>query len=185
MGADEPFSGVVLAGGRSSRMGTDKALIDLGERRLVEVATDALHQAGATEVFVVGGNRTELTDLGLRVVPDAFPDEGPLGGLITALRAANEDVVVVLACDHVATEGVAVRSVVGALGDADVAVPVVEGRHQVLHAAWRRRALRTLEAAFAKGVRSVRAPMADLSVVQLLDGDPCWFRDADTPSDLP
>ena len=188
MAADAPpalsFSGAVLAGGQSSRMGRDKALIDLGDRRLIQVATDALHEAGATEVFVVGGDREALAGLGLRFVADAHPGEGPLGAIITALRAAHEATVVVLACDHIATEGVAVRSVLGALGDADVAIPVVEGHSQVLHAAWRRRALPTLEAAFARGARSVRAPLADLSVVQLLDGDPCWFRDADTPSDL-
>jgi len=144
------FSGAVLAGGASTRMGTDKALVDLGDRRLVEVATSALTDAGASEVFVVGGQQEQLAALGLRVVEDDYPGQGPLGGVITALRAASEDIVVVLACDHPATEGLAVRSVVGALGTADVAVPVVEGRQQVLHAAWRRRALPELEAHHAR-----------------------------------
>jgi len=179
------FSGAVLAGGASSRMGSDKALISLDGKRLIEVATSALHEAGAAEVFVVGGDGVQLRELGLRVVADRFPGEGPLGGVITALTAATHDVVAVLACDHVATEGVAVRSVVGALGSADVVVPVVDGRQQVLHAAWRRSVVGPLEQAYHNGARSIRAALDGLAVVQLLDGDPCWFRDADTPSDLP
>ena len=76
-------------------------------------------------------------------------------------------------------------TVIGALGDADIAVPVVEGRAQWLHAAWRRRALPALEAAFAGGGRAVRDGTAHLRVSQVLDGDPCWYADADTPDDLP
>lgn len=180
-----PFSGAVLAGGASSRMGTDKALIPLGPVRLVEIAVGALTDAGAGEVFIVGGDRPALESLSLRFVDDLHPGAGPLGGIITALRAAASDPVVVLACDHIATDGVAVRSVLGALGSADVAVPVVDGRDQMLHAAWRSRALAVLEQNFDRGARSVREGLEGLRVSRLLDGDPCWFRDADTPDDLP
>lgn len=188
MGADPvlvAFSGAVLAGGASSRMGTDKAMIQLGDARLVEIAANALSSAGARDVCVVGGDRAAIEGLGLAYVPDQFPGEGPLGGIITALENADADIVAVLACDHVATEGVAVRSIVGALGTADVAIPVVDGRRQVLHAAWRRAAAGHLRTAFADGERSVRAGIDGLQVVELLDGDPCWFGDADAPDDLP
>jgi molybdopterin-guanine dinucleotide biosynthesis protein A len=166
-------------------MGRDKALIDIGERRLVEVAISALADAGAAEIFVVGGDETALGALGLVTVADQFPGEGPLGGVVTALDHAVHPVVAVLACDHVATEGPAVRSIVGALGTADVVVPVVEGRWQTMHAAWRRSIRNSLRVRFEAGARSLRQGMAGLDVVQLLDGDPCWFRDADVASDLP
>ncbi|MGI9621504.1 MAG: molybdenum cofactor guanylyltransferase [Acidimicrobiales bacterium] len=178
------FSGVVLAGGRSSRMGEDKALIDFKGRPLVQVSLDAIQSAGADEIFVVGGNREALSGIGVRWVPDDYPGEGPLGGIITALRKAETQVVVVLACDHTETAGPAITAVVGALGTADVVVPVVEGRRQTLHAAWRRECLPVVEAAFESGARAVTDALARLEVVDLLDGDPCWFRDADTPADL-
>ncbi len=183
--AGETFSGAVLAGGASTRMGRDKALIDLGDRRLIEVAATALTEAGAAELFVVGGNADALAELGFDVVKDEFPGEGPLGGVITALDRARHEVVAVLACDHISTEAPAVRSVVGALGSADVAVPVIEGRSQTMHAAWRRRARVHLRNRFDAGARSLRQGMDGLEVVQLLDGDPCWFQDADLASDLP
>lgn len=166
-------------------MGVDKALIDVGGRTLAQVSLDALHAAGAAEVFLVGGNPEALAPTGERVVADQHPGEGPLGGIVTALAAARHGIVVVLACDHLSTEAPAVRSVVGALGSADVAVPVVAGRMQTMHAAWRRRTLPHLRAVFEGGGRSVLDGLRDLSVVRLLDGDPCWFADADTPADLP
>ena len=179
------FDGAVLAGGASTRMGRDKALIEVDGVPMVTIAVDALRGAGASDVWVVGGDREAIEALGHRWVPDRHPGDGPLGGVITALAEATADVVAVLACDHVAAAAPAVRIVVGALGDGDVAVPVVEGRSQTLHAAWRRSALERLEVVFEAGGRSVRDGLAVLDVVQILDGDPCWFADADTPDDLP
>ena len=179
------FDGAVLAGGASTRMGSDKALIEVDGVAMVSIAVAALRDAGAADVVVVGGDQEAIEALGHRWVPDLHPGEGPLGGVITALTAASAEVVAVLACDHIAAAAPAVRTVVGALGEGDVAVPVVEGRSQTLHAAWRRSALPRLEAVFADGGRAVRDGLAVLDVVQILDGDPCWFADADTPEDLP
>lgn len=179
------FDGAVLAGGASTRMGRDKALIEVDGVAMVTIAVEALRDAGAADVVVIGGDRSAIEALGHRWVPDLHPGEGPLGGIITALSAATADVVAVLACDHIAAAAPAVRIVVGALGDGDVAIPVVEGRSQTLHAAWRRSVLPRLEAVFVDGGRSVRDGLDVLDVVQILDGDPCWFADADRPEDLP
>lgn len=180
-----PLGGAVLAGGESRRMGRDKALIEIEGVALARRAHDALLLAGADPVIAVGGNAAALAELGLDPVNDEHPGEGPLGGIITALRALPNDIVAVLSCDLTDASAIAVRSVVGALGDADVAVPVVDGRTQWLHAAWHRRTLPVLEAAFAAGVRAPRDAVDTLRLAQLLDGDPCWFHDADRPDDLP
>jgi molybdopterin-guanine dinucleotide biosynthesis protein A len=184
--SSEPtLGGAVLAGGDSLRMGTDKALMEVDGVALVERAVAALTTAAADPVVVVGGNGTALTELGLLYVADEWPGEGPLGGIITALHQVNTEVVMVLSCDLTDASAIAVRSVAGALGDADVSVPVVDGRAQWLHAAWHRRSLPALEAAFADGIRAPRRAADALRVAHLLDGDPCWFHDADSPADLP
>lgn len=179
------LGGAVLAGGSSSRMGTDKALIEIDGRALVSTAVAALASAGAAPVVVVGGDRSALEALDLTCVDDRWPGEGPLGGIITALGSIDTDLVAVLSCDLTDASSIAVRSVVGALGDADVAVPVVDGHAEWLHAVWRRSAHATLESRFAAGVRAPRHAVDGLRVAQLLDGDPCWFHDADRPEDLP
>lgn len=179
------FSGAVLAGGRSTRMGADKALIVIGDRRLVQVSTDALESAGASEFFVVGGSRSDIEGLGLRWVADEFPGEGPLGGVITALAKAVEDTVVILACDHIATTGMAVLAVVGALRANDVAVPWVSDQPQVLHAAWHRSVEPQLRRAYNGGARSIRSGLKDLTVQRVEGVASAWFDDADAPGDLP
>ena len=178
-------AGAVLAGGESRRMGRDKALIEIGGRPLLQVATDALAAAGLDPIVVVGGDASAIGALGHDHVADRHPGEGPLGGIISALAAVPNDTLVVLSCDLTDASPIAVSSVIGALGDADVAVPVVDGREQWMHSAWRRRSLSLLEAAFAAGHRSVAAGAEGLRVSRILDGDPCWYHDADTPDDLP
>lgn len=185
MTAPSALGGAVLAGGQSRRMGTDKALIRLDGVALVERAAAALDAADADPVVVIGGDAPAITAMGLTHVDDRWPGEGPLGGIVTAIGFVATDVVMVLSCDLTDASAIAVRSVVGALGDADVAVPVVEGRSQWMHAAWRRRALPALQAAFDAGIRAPRDAVGSLRVAQLLDGDPCWFHDADLPDDLP
>jgi molybdopterin-guanine dinucleotide biosynthesis protein A len=121
--------------------------------------------------------------LGVAAIADDHPGEGPLGGILTALRAAPEDVEVVLvvACDLVAPSPAALETTVAALGDADVAVP--QGR-EWLHAAWHRRALPELATRFAAGERSVHRAVEGLAVT-VVDVDPLACVDADVVEDLP
>lgn len=180
----EAFSGAVLTGGRSRRMGTDKALIDVGGRPLVTVARDALLGARAAEVMAIGGDLAALAELGFRPVEDRHPGQGPLGGLLTALGAATFDPVVVLACDLVAVPPKAVTAMLEALGDGDAAVPMVQGRRQVLQAAYRRRCEPALRAAYEDGVRSVQEALGALDLRPVTFPDDRWADDADEPGDL-
>lgn len=177
-------AGAVLAGGASRRMGRDKAFIEIDGTTLLERSVAALDGAGLEPVIVVGGNARAIGRLGFTCVQDRYPGEGPLGGVITALDAVTTDAVMVLSCDLTEASSMAVTTVIGALGDSDVAVPVVEGREQWLHSAWQRRALGSLEAAFERGARSMRDGTDGLRVTRVLDGDPCWYADADTPDEL-
>ena len=166
-------------------MGRDKALIAVGGRALVTIAAEALAEGGAGTVVVIGGAAERMADLGLTVVPDRWPGEGPMGGVITALDRPGHDVVVILACDHPAAAGPAVASIAGALAGADVAVPVIAGRRQLMHAAWSRRVVPRLREAFDAGERALHRSLDGLEVIDVLDGDPCWYADVDRPSDLP
>lgn len=184
----DDWSGVVLAGGRSRRMGRDKALLTVGGRPLATVALDALRGAGASELLAVGGDAAvlaALAALGARPVPDRYPGEGPLGAIVTALQAASQEVVVVLACDLPLVDATAVRSLVDQLGpSADAAVPLVDGRLQVLLAAYRRRCLPALRAAFDAGTRAVHEAVAALDLTHPELTDPRVAQNVNTPDDL-
>jgi molybdopterin-guanine dinucleotide biosynthesis protein A len=168
-------------------MGRDKALVEVRGVPLVAVVAGALRAAGADPVVAVGGDEPALRRLGLEVVPDDHPGEGPLGGLLTALRRAPTPVVAVLACDLPSARAAAVAAVVGALAGragAEVAMPVVDGRRAFVHAAWRRSTASRLEAAFAAGERSLAGAVAGLQVLEVEGLDPVWLSDVDVPGDL-
>lgn len=182
------FAGYVLCGGASRRMGRDKALLPVDGVPLARRVADALVVAGASSVEAVGGDAPALCAAGLAHRPDRWPGEGPLGGVITALGAASRPgVAVVLSCDLVAPAPEAIHLVVRALATsgADVAVPVVEGRHQWLHAAWHRRVGSIVGDLFAAGERSVAGAVLALRVEEVTGVAPVALADADRPEDLP
>lgn len=169
-------------------MGTDKALLPVHGQPLAKRTADVLLAAGAAEVRVVGGDADALSALGLEVVADDHPGAGPLGALVTALAAATEEIVMVLACDLVDARPAAIEAVVAALAaDARAAwaAPVSDGRRQLLHAAYRRSHRSHWSEAFTRGERSLWRPASLVPGVELSSIDPRWLRDADTPEDLP
>ena len=194
--------GAVLAGGASSRMGADKAFIEVDGAPMVVRAAEALRAAGVASTLVVGGDSARLSALGLVAVPDRYPGQGPLGGVITALGAldslddAGIDAVVTLPCDVIVPDVAAVRCVLDRLvrvprdpaagaPAADLVVPLGAGVPQWMHAAWRRDCLQRLSEAFARGVRAPREAARELRTVEVEVPGTCWFADADVPGDLP
>lgn len=92
------ISGAILAGGASSRMGRNKALLAIDDRRLIERVAAALRQV-ADDLFLVANDASPYAFLGLPAYADAVSGAGPLGGLLTALRQARQQHCLVLACD--------------------------------------------------------------------------------------
>jgi molybdopterin-guanine dinucleotide biosynthesis protein A len=170
-------------------MGRDKALLPVGDPpapMAVRVA-GALAAGGCPDITCIGGDLDALAALGLNARADDHPGDGPLGGVLTALRVAALPVVVVLACDLPAIDGATVRGLVAALvgaPGAQVAAPLVDGHLQVHAAAYRRTAHAALGAAFADGERSITRALAALEVVAVTHLDAASLRDVDSPDDL-
>ena len=144
-------SAAILAGGRSRRMGRHKALLDFDGLTLLERTARTLEmlRPAVQEVFVVG-EWPEYQALTLRIVPDDFPNAGPLGGLATALRAARSNRVLVVACDMPRLSERLLAAMLDAVGDEQVLVPLVrdtEGvpRYEALHAIYERGCLPSIE----------------------------------------
>lgn len=91
-------TGVILAGGRSRRMGTDKALLRLGNDTLLEHGIHTLETA-VRDVVIAGGEADRYAIAGIPCLADAIADCGPLGGVLAALESSEAPAVLVLACD--------------------------------------------------------------------------------------
>src|SRR5438105_9533019 len=89
---------IILAGGRSSRMGEPKAWLDFGGEPLLARVVGRLREA-FPEFVVVAAPGQELPEVGAARVEDEHPGEGPLGGMIAGLRAVTRPLALVLSCD--------------------------------------------------------------------------------------
>jgi molybdopterin-guanine dinucleotide biosynthesis protein A len=93
-----PVCGVVLAGGKSRRMGRDKALVDFGGQPLIQRVIQRIRPM-CSSLVIVANDTHAYEQFGVPVIPDIFPGKGPLGGIYSALRAAREPHVLAVACD--------------------------------------------------------------------------------------
>ena len=93
------MTGVVLAGGKSSRMGQEKGLVEVGGQRMIFTVTSILRHAPEVDsVIVVTNNPERFSFLDLPMIPDYFPGKGPLAGIHAALNVVR-DWIFVAACD--------------------------------------------------------------------------------------
>jgi molybdopterin-guanine dinucleotide biosynthesis protein A len=192
----EDVTGIVLAGGRSSRFGSDKLVAELDGRPLVHHALEAV-AAVAGHVVVVAAPGTlpsipEHLESRVLVVHDPEPFGGPLVGLVAALSHVNSPVAIVVGGDMPRLVPAVLRRLLAALGPARAAILEVPGRVQPLPSALDVPAARAAGSeALARGGRSLRDLLGGLDPVVLpapvwlaLDPAAATIADIDRPSDL-
>lgn len=164
-----PAAGIVLAGGRSTRMGRDKASLPWRGTTLVAYVCGVLHRAVDGPVVVVGAAGQQLPELPpwAEVATDPACDLGPVQGVAAGLAAVagRADMAFVAATDLALLDETVVRFLLGELGarpEAQVVVPVVDGHRQLLASAYRVEAADSLRAALARGERRLRAAVTGL-----------------------
>lgn len=109
------MTAIVLAGGKSSRMGTDKALLPLGEKTILEHIVE-LTSVFFDEIFVVVETKTKVENLQLKeaqIREDLIKNKGPLGGIYTGLSYSNTRVNCVFTCDMPFVDPVLIENLMG------------------------------------------------------------------------
>ena len=186
------IEGFILVGGASSRMGTDKALLELSGRNFVERIHAALSSI-ATKTSLVGP-REKFADgpIALPIVPDVHVEWGALGGLHGALAACRAEWAAVVACDLPFVTGELFVRLASLRQNFDTVVPLQpDGRTQPLCALYRTTICRPLaEELIAAGERRprallerVRTRLADFSELSDLKGSSDFFINVNTPED--
>ena len=160
-------TGVIQAGGRSTRMGGEpKALMELGGQRIIERVVDVV--GGILDDLLVVTNTPErYAFLGLPMVPDVFPDGGALGGIYSGLRAVAGDAAFTVACDMPFLHPAIVRMVVERAGEGDVVIPRTGGQLETMHAVYGKRCLAAMEARLRAGQLKIVGFFPDVRVVEL------------------
>ena len=117
-----PVTGVILAGGKSRRMGANKALMQLGEDSLIGHIIRRMHLV-TDELLLITNSPTEYAHLDLPMYTDIIPNTGALGGIYTGLTSASHDAVICVACDSPFLEPKLLTYLVSVLGEYDAVMP--------------------------------------------------------------
>jgi len=169
-------------------MGRNKALVEYGGVAMADLVIAAARSIGADPVIVYGGDEEELASLSAPVVPDAYPGEGPVGGVLGVLDHLADEAthVLVLACDLAELDGATLRSLIDeAAGDSHSRIWVAAAdRLEPMCAVWSVDAIGDVRAAFADGERALHRVIGRQPHVAVTASETA-LTNINTPGDVP
>ncbi len=186
----EAVSCVVLAGGKSSRMGTDKSFLPILGRPLIEEVLTRVEGLGV-ETLIVTNRPDDYRYLGLSLFTDAVPNQGALGGIYTAVQAARAPFVLVVACDMPFLNRDLLAYLVSLRSGYDVVAPRLGGVPEPLHAVYARSCLEPMRRSMESGMLKiiafypeVRLRYVDEPEIDRFDPQHLSFMNVNTPQEL-
>ena len=190
----EAIGTFILAGGQSSRMGSEKGLLPFAGKPLVMRMARLIEFAGDAPVII--GPPAKFGGMGFRVVADdkrgVGIGGGPLVGICTALRVATRGWNLIVACDlpFLTREWLEFLIARALNSPADVVIPLNERGYEPLCAMYRQRCHPAIDAALARGVRKVTDGLAGLTISAIareewkgFDPRGQLFKNVNTPAD--
>jgi len=182
-------TGVILAGGQSSRMGSNKALLPIRNGRFIEIIHGQLTSLFG-EVLVVANTPEVYAFLGCRVVADRYPGLGVLAGLHAALAETRTPYLFAVACDMPFLNNRLIRELVSRRHEAEVIIPETDKGLEPLHAVYSTACLPSVEASLTAHRRRVVSFFPEVRVWHLppsrvaeLDPGLLSFRNINTPQE--
>src|SRR6266850_4203479 len=173
------IAGYTLAGGRSTRFGRDKALVEVGGRPMLERMIELLRRV--TKQVKIVAVPSKYAAFGAEIVEDRWPGEGPLGGIITALEdsaqsASRPEWNLIVSCDmpFLTQDWLQFLANRAAKSKAQVVFPHSASGPEPLCACWQTSAAAKLRSGFERGVRKVTEGIALLRAEVLDEHD--WKR---------
>ena len=180
---------VILAGGVSSRMGSNKALLTVEGAPLIEKIYRTMARL-FREVVLVTNTPEEYSFLPCPMVADRYPGVGPLAGLHAGLMASTGNWIFMTACDTPFLNPDVVRMICTVVGEHDAVVPVSRGGKEPLQALYGRRCLATVEQALEHGdwkllnlLDRVRTRFVTLKELAAIPGAELSFCNVNTPEE--
>ena len=180
----------ILAGGESSRMQRDKALLEIGGAPLLVRTARLLESVGGRPTVI--GEPASYDSFGLPVVPDDWPGAGPLGGIATALRVSSDTWNLIVACDlpYLTKAWLEYLVARAAASSADAVLPMNTLGAEPLCAAYHKRGEPAIRAALDRGIRKVTDGLQSIGVETItpaewkaFDSEGLLFKNMNLPRD--
>jgi molybdopterin-guanine dinucleotide biosynthesis protein A len=183
------ITGVILAGGNSSRMKSNKALLPYCGERFIERIYRQLSNI-FEDVLLVTNTPEFYRFLSCPTIPDIYPGMGSLAGIHAGLSNSKTPYIFVVACDMPHLNTALIRSLVSFINGQDVIIPESNGGLEPLHAVYGKGALTVMEEALSKGNRKIVECCARLNATVMareavagLDPEFLSFANINTPED--
>jgi molybdopterin-guanine dinucleotide biosynthesis protein A len=183
-------SGIVLAGGQSSRLGMDKSFVNANGQPLIEHIVAKLTKL-SDDVIIVTNSPENYNHLEAKLVGDIYPGKGSLGGIYSGLRAATNAYSLVVACDMPFLDLNLLRYMILLACGHDVVIPRIGRFLEPLHAIYSKSCLEPIDRLLAQGglkiidfFPEVRVRYVEESEVDIFDPQHLSFFNVNTPSDL-
>jgi len=157
------ITGVILAGGKSSRFGSNKALVEINGSRLIDRVASVLGSIFKRLVLITN-NPKDYSYLKLPIYEDLIPGLGPIGGIYTGLKNIHDETGFFIACDMPFINENLIRHIVAVRDDFDAVVPKIDWRMEPLHALYTKRCLPVIKELIASGVYQTAKAFYNLSV---------------------
>lgn len=188
---DKFRTAVILAGGKSSRMGFDKQLLKLSQFRVIDILTEKIKEE--FEEIIIVTNKPELyKDSTYKIVTDEIKEKGPLGGIYVGLKAASSEYVYFTACDMPNTNIEYIRYMKKKLLETSTegCVTKINGRIEPFNSFYSKELVNKLESflledkrALVSFVNSINTILIDEEIVKNHSGSGDMFMNLNTPDD--
>jgi molybdopterin-guanine dinucleotide biosynthesis protein A len=137
------ISCIILAGGKSARMGREKASLRIGERTIIEEQSETLGRI-FDEIIIVATSQNYFKNIDAKVVTDIIPDSGPLGGLYSGLAVSSNIHSFLIACDMPFINLQLIDYMIKQVGENDVVIPLSSKGMETLFAVYSLNCLETI-----------------------------------------
>lgn len=168
-----PLTGILLAGGKSSRMGSEKGMVAYKGKPLIQYGIDLL--SGYTDKIIISSANPAYKRFGLELVPDEIAGQGPAAGIAAALRHSLTPWNLVLACDLPFLEPELIDALLAAAGNNQAVIPVHQGVSEPLAGLWHRDLAENLRLSVAAGNLALHR-ILQLCNVHYLETEPLLLK---------
>lgn len=159
---------IILSGGKSSRMGTNKALLIINEKTNIERIADNL-KVLFDDIILVTNEPQQYQFLGLKMVSDQYPGMGPLAGVHAGLNASDFEVNFVVACDMPFVSVELANALVNNCSHYDAVVPVINGKQHPLFSVFKKETANKIELSITNGRLRMKHLLNDLNVLYVTE----------------
>jgi molybdopterin-guanine dinucleotide biosynthesis protein A len=166
----DDMTGVILAGGKSRRMGRPKLFIDIGGIPMFE-RVYRVCEAVFTEVIIVANDSEPFRRYDAHLVPDIIPGKGPLGAIYTGLVHASQDHCFCVAADMPFLNIRLIRHMIERSAEGDVIIPKTSDGHHPLHAIYAKGCLKPIETLLSRGDLKIVDFFPEVTVIYVPEGE--------------